>query len=406
MGAFEYSALDDNGRQKKGVLEADTPRQVRQQLRDKGWAPLKVVEVQKKEARGKKGVSFGARRGLNAAEQSLITRQLATLVKAGTPVDEALQAISRQSEKARIANMMVAVRSKIKEGHSLAVAMADFPHAFDDLYRATVSAGEQSGHLDGVLERLADYTETRHILQQKFQLALIYPVLIALVAIGVVVGLLAFVVPKIVGVFANSGQELPMLTQVLITVSDGLQALWPWLISGMVMAFFGGSYLLRQDGPKRALHLLVLRLPLLSRLTRGMNSARFARTLSILVGSGVPVLSAMKISAEVVSNLPMRKAVEDAAQRVREGASMSKSLENSGYFPPMTVHLIASGEASGNLDEMLERAASAQEREVETMLGVLMGIFEPVMILVMGAIVLLIVMAILQPIMDMNQLIK
>ncbi len=405
MAAYEYTALDSDGRQKKGVMEADTPRQVRQQLREKGWAPLKVVEIRQKEGRRKRG-SFGRRGSLTPADLALVTRQLATLVRVGTPIDEALHAVSRQSEKARVGNIVLAVRAKVKEGHPLAVAMADFPHAFDDLYRATVAAGEQSGHLDGVLERLADYTETRQALRSKLQLALIYPVLIALVAVGVVIGLLTYVVPKVVGVFANSGQELPALTRGLIAVSDTLQALWPFILAALVLGGLAASYLLKREGPRRAWHRFLLRLPLLSRLIRGMNSARFARTLSILVGSGVPVVKAMQIAAEVVSNLPMRAAVEEAAARVREGGGIARSLEASGYFPPMTVHLIASGENSGNLDEMLERAASAQEREVETMLGVMMGIFEPVMILVMGAVVLVIVLAILQPIIEMNQLVK
>jgi len=405
MSAFEYKALDGSGKQKKGVLEADTPRQIRQQLRDKGWTPLAVVEVQQREAKQRQSFSL-IKTGLSPADLSLITRQLATLVHSGTPIDEALQAVSRQSEKPRLGNMLLAVRSKVKEGHPLAAAMADFPHAFDDLYRATVDAGEQSGHLDAVLERLADYTENRHALRQKFQLALIYPVLIALVAVLVVVGLVAFVVPKVVGVFEGIGQELPLLTRGLISLSDFLQNNWMLLIGSIVVAIVVTSWLLRREGPKRQFHKLLLHLPLISRLVRGMNTARFARTFSILASSGVPVLEAMSISAEVVTNLPMRSAVDEAARRVREGTAINKALENSGYFPPMTVHLIASGEASGNLDEMLERAATTQEREVETMLAALMAIFEPVMIVVMGGIVFCIVLAILLPIIEMNQLIR
>ncbi len=405
MSAFEYKALDGSGQQHKGVLEADTPRQIRQQLRDKGWTPLAVVEVQQREAKQRKSFSL-LKTGLNPADLSLITRQLATLVHSGTPIDEALQAVSRQSEKPRLGNMLLAVRSKVKEGHPLAAAMADFPHAFDDLYRATVDAGEQSGHLDAVLERLADYTENRHALRQKFQLALIYPVLIAIVAVVVVVGLVAFVVPKVVAVFEGMGQELPLLTRGLIGLSDFLQNNWILLLSFIVIAIVVASWLLRREGPKRQFHKLLLHLPLVSRLVRGMNTARFARTFSILASSGVPVLEAMSISAEVVTNLPMRSAVDEAARRVREGTAINKALDNSGYFPPMTVHLIASGEASGNLDEMLERSASAQEREMETLLGVLMGFFEPMMILFMGGTVLVIVLAILLPIFDLNQLVK
>jgi len=405
MSAFEYKALDGSGKQKKGVLEADTPRQIRQQLRDKGWTPLAVVEVQQREAKQRQSFSL-IKTGLSPADLSLITRQLATLVHSGTPIDEALQAVSRQSEKPRLGNMLLAVRAKVKEGHPLAAAMADFPHAFDDLFRATVDAGEQSGHLDAVLERLADYTESRHALRQKFQLALIYPVLIAIVAVVVVVGLVAFVVPKVVEVFEGIGQELPLLTRGLISLSDFLQSNWILLIGSIVAAMVVVSLLLRREGPKRQFHKLLLHLPLISRLVRGMNTARFARTFSILASSGVPVLEAMSISAEVVTNLPMRSAVDEAARRVREGTAINKALDNSGYFPPMTVHLIASGEASGNLDEMLERSASAQEREMETLLGLLMGFFEPMMILFMGGTVLVIVLAILLPIFDLNQLVK
>jgi general secretion pathway protein F len=405
VSAFEYKALDAAGQQQKGVLEADTPRQVRQQLRDKGWTPLAVVEVKQRETKQSGGPKL-LHRGINPADLSLITRQFATLVRSGTPIDEALQAVSRQTEKARLSNMLMAVRSKVKEGHSLAAAMGDFPHIFGDLYRATVDAGEQSGHLDAVLERLADYTETRHALRQKFQLALIYPAIIVAVALAVVIGLVTYVVPKVVEVFEGIGQELPILTRGLIALSDFLQHNWIWLLGVIVTAIAVTSWLLRREGPKRQFHNFLLRLPLVSRLVRGMNSARFARTFSILATSGVPVLEAMRISAEVVTNLPMRTAVEEAARRVREGTAINKALDQSGYFPPMTVHLIASGEASGNLDEMLERSASAQEREMETLLGLLLGFFEPFMILFMGGTVLVIVLAILLPIFDLNQLVK
>lgn len=404
MSAFEYTALDSSGRQRKGVLEADTARQIRQQLRDKGLAPLEVVEVKQREERHKR--SFSLRRGIGPADLALITRQFATLVRAGMPVDEMLQAVSRQTEQPRVANMLLGVRAKVKEGHSLAAAMADFPHVFSELYRATVSAGEQSGHLEGVLERLADYTETRHAMQQKFQLALIYPALIALVSLAVVIGLLGYVVPKVVQVFENLGQQLPLLTRLLIALSGFIQVAWPYLLIIVIAAIAVMIYTLRHEGPRRRLHLLLLRLPLISRLIRGINAARFSRTFSILVGSGVPALQAMSISAEVVSNLPMRSAVDEAARRVREGGAIHRALDASGYFPPMTVHLIASGEASGKLDIMLERAATAQEREMETLLAMLLGIFEPFMILFMGGMVLVIVLAILLPIFDLNQLVK
>ncbi len=404
MAAFEYKALDAQGREQKGVLEADTARQVRQMLRDKGLSPLTVTEVQQKEARRSKGGGL-LKRGINPAELAMITRQLATLVRAGTPIDAALQAVSRQSDKARLANMMLAVRAKVKEGHPLAVALGDFPHVFNQLYRATVAAGEQSGHLDNVLERLADYTEARQAMKQKFQLALIYPVLIALVAVAVVVGLVGYVVPKVVGVFDNMGAALPILTQMLIAFSDFVQATGAYIVVVIFIAIIAFVFMMRREGFKRQVHKVLLKTPLVGRLVRGNNTARFARTFSILTSSGVPALDAMRISAEVVMNLPMRSAVEEAARRVREGSSINKALEASGYFPPMMIHLIASGEASGKLDEMLDRAATTQEREVETLLGVLLGVFEPAMILIMGVIVLVIVLAILLPILDMNQLV-
>jgi len=405
MGAYAYKALDSAGKQQKGVMEADTPRQIRQQLRDKGWTPLTVEEVQQREAKQAKGVSL-FQRGVSPADLALITRQFATLVRTGTPIEEALLAVSRQTEKVRLSNMLMAVRAKVKEGHPLAAAMADFPHVFNELYRATVSAGEQSGRLDAVLERLSDYTETAHALRQKFQIALIYPALILLVAVGVVTGLVVYVVPQIVGVFEGMGQDLPWLTVALIALSDFLQSSGLYLLAGIIAAAITFALMLKREGPKRAFHAILLRLPLIGKFVRGTNSARFARTFSILATSGVPVLDAMRIAGEVVTNLPMRTSVDQAAKKVREGTAIHKALDDSGYFPPMMVHLIASGEASGNLDEMLERAAATQEREVETMLGVLMGVFEPVMIVVMGAVVLVIVLAILLPIIELNQLIK
>jgi general secretion pathway protein F len=292
------------------------------------------------------------------------------------------------------------------EGHSLAAALADFPHVFDELYRATVAAGEQSGYLNVVLERLADYTETRQQLQQKMMLALIYPVLLTLVAIGVVIGLLTYVVPQVVQVFENIHQELPLLTRVLIALSDFMREFGIFVLLAVVAAVMLVRYMLRFEGPKTSLHHVLLRLPLIARFTRGLNSARFARTFSILTASGVPVLDGLRISSEVITNRPMRAAVEQAARKVREGSSLNAALDASGYFPPMTVHLIASGEASGKLEQMLERAAVSQEQELETLRAAALGLFEPLIILVMGGIVLVIVLAILLPIIELNQLVK
>ena len=405
MGAFEFTALDESGRERKGVLEADTPRQIRQQLREKGWAPLAVAEVQQQEARRQIRPSLFRRR-ISAVDLALITRQFATLIRSGLPVEEALQTLSRQTEKPRLRSLLMAVRSRVMEGHSLAAAFEDFPHIFPDLYRATVAAGEQSGYLDAVLEWLADYTETRQTLHQKTMLALIYPLMVMGVSVLVVVFLMVYVVPQIVQVFEGIGQKLPVLTRGLIATSDFVRGNGIVMLVGIAMAAAAARAALRRNGPKRQVHRLLLRLPMIGRLVRGLNTARFARTLSILTGSGVPVLEALRISATVVGNLPMRAAVEDAARRVREGTALHTALERSGYFPPMTVHLIASGEASGKLDEMLERASSSQEREMEVLITTITELFGPLLILVMGGIVLVIVLAILLPIFDLNQLVK
>lgn len=403
MGAFEYTALDTRGKEHSGVLEGDAARQIRQQLREQGLTPLSVEEVQKREDRGKR--TFFKRK-ISAGDLALITRQWATMVRSGLPIEESLRTVAQQSEKSRLKSMMMAVRSRIMEGHSLAVALGDFPHVFNELYRSTVQAGEQSGHLDVVLERLADFTESRQYLSQKMSQALIYPILLTLVAIGVVVGLLTFVVPKIVQVFENVGQELPLLTIWLIKTSAFLTNHYKLLIFLIAALVFGFFYFLRFEGFRYAFHRWLLRLPLVARMVRGANAARFARTFSIVTASGVPVLDGLRISAQVITNLPMRRAVDEAASKVREGASISKALDKSGFFPPMTVHLIASGEASGNIEEMLQRAADSQEREMESLTASLLGIFEPVLILLMGAVVLIIVLAILLPIFDMNQLVK
>lgn len=404
MGAFEFTALDAAGRDQKGVLEGDTPRQVRQQLRERGWTPLSVQEVSQRESRDA-GSRLQLRRGVSARDLALITRQLATLVRSGFPIEESLRAVSQQTEKPRLKSLLAAVRSRVVEGHSLASGLSDFPHAFPELYRTTVEAGEQSGHLDVVLERLADYTESRQELQQKLQQVMVYPVLLSIMALGITALLLTYVVPQVVQVFDNVGQELPVLTRALIAISDFMQHYGVLLLVAIVLLVTGIRYLLKQEGPRKTFHGGLLRTPFLSRMVKGLNTARFARTLSILTASGVPVLESLRIAGSVMTNVPMREAVDAAARRVREGSSISGSLEKSGYFPPMTLHLIASGETSGNLESMLERAALNQEREMHTLIASIMAAVEPLILVVMGLVVLLIVLAILVPIFNFNQLV-
>ena len=405
MGAFEYTALDASGREKKGVIEGDAPRQVRQQLRDQGWVPLDVQEVSRRQKRSRSGISW-MRRGISATDLALITRQLATLVRAALPLEECLRAVAQQTDRPRLKSMLLAVRSRVMEGHTLATSLSDFKHIFPELYRTTVEAGEQSGHLERVLERLADYTENRQQMRQKIQLAVFYPAMLTIVAILVVGGLMTYVVPQVVQVFDNIGQNLPPLTRGLIAVSDFLRDNGLLILVLLVLLGVTTSYLLRFANNRRRFHRALLSVPLLGRLERGLNTGRFARTFSILTASGVAVLEAMRISAQVMSNMPMREAVDEAAARVREGASIAGALEKSGYFPPMTVHLIASGESSGKLEEMLERAAINQEREIETLIAAVLGLFEPLLILFMGGVVLVIVLAILLPIFDLNQLVQ
>lgn len=404
MGAFEFVALDKAGKQSKGLIEGDTAKHVRQLLRERALLPVSVTEVAQKEAR--RQTTFSLRRGISPAELALVTRQLASLSQSGLPLEEALLAVSQQNDQPRTKSILLGVRSRVMEGHTLADGLGEFPQAFPELYRATVAAGEQSGHLDVVLERLADYTESRQELRQQMRNAMIYPIALVVMAIGIISFMLATVVPKIVGVFANTNAELPGLTRGLIAASDFLRNHWLLLIVGIGAAAYGAWWLLQREGPRRRYHRLLLALPLTSRLTQGINTARFTRTFSILAGSGVPVLEAMKISAEVIENLPMRKAVLEATLRVREGGSISKSLQTSKLFPPMMIHLIASGEAGGRLEEMLARSASGQEREVDGLLATLLGILQPLLIVAMGAIVLTIVLAILLPIFEINNLIQ
>ena len=413
MAAFEYVALDAKGRERKGVAEGDTARQVRQLLRDKGLMPLQIEAAvsQAKKSGGEKTASSGFlsqlfQRGISATELALITRQLATLVQAALPLEEALAAVANQSEKQRIKTMMYAVRSKVLEGHTLAAGLGEFPKVFPQLYRATVDAGEQSGHLDTVLERLADYTENQQELQGKVRQALIYPAFLTFFAVAIVIFLMTNIVPQVVSVFDDIGQELPGLTKTLITISDFFVDWGMALFAAIVGLIIGFKYLMTKPAWQRRWHLFLFKLPVISKLVRGLNAALFTRTFSILSGSGVTVLESMKISAQVVANLPMRDAILEATDRVREGSGIKNALETSGLFPPMTLQLIASGENSGKLEEMLERAANQLEREQVTLIAYIVGIMEPLIILTMGVLVLLIVLGILLPIFDLNQMVK
>jgi general secretion pathway protein F len=404
VGAYEFVALDKSGKESKGLIEGDTPKHVRQMLRERDMFPVRVTEVAQREA--KRQTTFSLRRGLSPGELALITRQMASLSQSGLPLEEVLLAVSQQNDQPRTKSILLGVRSRVMEGHTLADGLGDFPQAFPELYRATVAAGEQSGHLDVVLERLADYTEARQELRQRITNAMIYPAALIVMALGIISFMLATVVPRIVSVFENTSAELPALTRGLIATSDFMRNNWFLLIIVTAAVIWGLWWLLQKEGPRRSYHRFLLRMPITGRLTRGINTARFTRTFSILAGSGVPVLEAMKISAEVIENLPMRDAVNEATLRVREGASISRSLAASKLFPPMMIHLISSGEAGGRLEEMLARSAAGQEREVDGLIAALLGILQPLLIVAMGAIVMVIVLAIQLPIFEINNLIR
>jgi general secretion pathway protein F len=403
MGAFEYTALDSAGKERKGILEGDTPRHIRQLLREQQLLPVAVAEVAQKEAKRQR--SFSLMRRVSSADLALFTRQLATLVRAGLPLEESLLAVSQQTEKPRVQSIVLGVRARVMEGHTLADGFAEFPRIFPEIYRATVAAGEQAGHLDSVLERLADYTEGRDQLRQKVLTAMLYPIVLTVLCFAIVSALLVYVVPQVVSVFEASKAKLPIMTRALIGTSDFLRAWGIYLLIGLAVAVVLFRRWLRNPAARRQFHRFQLGLPIVGKLVRGFNTARFTRTFSILSASSVPVLEALRIAGEVVTNLPMRDAVADAAARVREGAPIGRSLSISRLFPPMTIHLISSGESSGELENMLERAAVSQERELDGLLAAMVGLLGPLLIVVMGLFVMGIVFAMLLPIFELNQLI-
>jgi len=404
VGAFEYQAIDVRGRTRRGISSGDSARQVRQELREQGLYALSVTGVGESTTVSSTGRTQRAR--LKTGELAIITRQFATLLESGLTVEESLTALIQQAQGHRVKTVLSGVRSSVLEGKSLADAVAAYPRSFSEIFRATVAAGEQSGNLDTVLSRLADHVETRQSVQQSIGTALVYPVILTSLSVIIVIGLLTYVVPKVVRVFQDVGQSLPFLTRALIATSDFLLKYGLWLLAAMALTFVAGTYLLRNPELKFSLHRLWLRLPLISSLARTTNSTRMARTLAIMVGSGVPLLSAMRSCEGVMTNLVLQQDMRDAAEEVAEGVSVSRALGRSGRFPVLLVQMVASGEASGRLGAMLDKAANVMERELEGRVAVLLGLFQPAMILLMGVVVLIIVLAILLPIFDLNQLIR
>ena len=404
MAAFEYIALNNKGREEKGILQADSSRQVRQILRDKGMAPLSVTVTRELKASDNVFANF-FQPSLSVRELALITRQLATLIAAALPVEETLLAVSKQSENPKTKAMLIAVRSKVMEGFSLANSLAEYPRAFPGLYRATVAAGETAGHLDLVLNRLADFTESQQASRSKIQQAMVYPVILFVLTVSILAGLLGYVVPDIVKVFADTGQELPVLTVFIISLSEFVSSYGIFVAIGVVMVVLAAKRALTIPSLRLSYDRRILHLPLVAKISRGMNVAQFASTLSILTSSGVPLVDAMRIAGQVLTNTWLREKVAEATVKVSEGSSLNVALDQSGYFPPMMLHMIASGESSGELDNMLSRVATSMQQDVEMLLSILLSLFGPFMLLVMGGAVFTIVMAILLPIINLNQLV-
>lgn len=406
MPAFEYSALNEKGREKTGVLEGDSPRQIRQKLREKNWVPLTVELTKQKEKSISSIRIFSGGAKISAKDLSLITRQLATLIQAGLAVEEAVGAVARQTAKQKVKSMLLAIRSRVLEGHSFAIALAEYPRSFPELYRATVAAGEESGHLDKVLEQLADFTERRHETQQKVQQALLYPVILLIFAILIVAGMLGFIVPKLVMAFENSGGTLPLLTQWLIAASEFTKAWGVYIFILAILSVFAFRYSLKLEKNRFRFHRFVMKVPLYNKIVIGGDTSRFASTLSILASSGVPLVEALKIAAQVMANLCIKEAVRDVTTKVREGSSLNRALEPCSYFSPMMIQMIASGEASGELETMLDRVALSQERDLESLVSTIVSLFEPLILVIMGVMVLLMVLAIMLPIVSMNDLVS
>lgn len=415
MAAFSYVALDAKGKKVKGVLEGDSERHIRTQLRSRQLKPLEVKTTRQRAAnkddskpgspKGTGGfLGFGAPR-LNYREVSLVTRQLASLIQSGLPLDEVLQATAKQSRKPAAKSIILQVRSRVLEGLSLAQSMAEFPKVFDNLYRAMIKAGESSGYLGPVLEQLADYTERSQETKQKLKSAMVYPIVMLVVSISVVVLLMVKVVPKLVGLFERSKQELPGVTEFLIGVSDFMVNKGLYLFLGVAMLIILVQWALRQNKYKKKWHAFQLRMPLMGGFVLQAESARYASTLGLLVNSGVPLLDSLRIAAQVLTNLRLQNASAEVAVSVQEGMSFNRALAQVDVFPPLMVQMVASGEANGKLADQLLHVARNQERELEFSVNTLMSLMEPFMILFMGGMVTFIVMAILLPIFQMNQMV-
>lgn len=405
MPAFRFEAIDQKGKSQTGVLDADSARAARTQLRGQGLTPL-VVEAAGSRTRGERKQRLSLGKKLSQREQAILTRQLASLLIAGLPLGETLSVLTEQSERDYIRELMASIRAEVLGGHSFASALAQHPRDFPEIYRALVTAGEHTGRLGLVLSRLADYIEQSNALKQKIILAFTYPGIVTLIAFGIVTFLLSYVVPQVVNVFASTKQSLPFLTVAMMALSGFVRAYWWAMLIGVILVVWFVRQLLARAGPRMAFDRWILTAPLLGKLVRGYNTVRFASTLAILTAAGVPILRALQAAGETLSNRAMSANVDDAIIRVREGTSLSRALGNTKTFPPVLVHLIRSGEATGDVTTMLDRASEGESRELERRTMFLTSLLEPLLILAMGGIVLVIVLAVMLPIIELNNLVQ
>lgn len=406
MPAFRYEAADDNGSVRKGVVNADSARAARADLRAQGLTPISVDAIAAGvDASGAaQPAALGQR--LSKVELALFTRQLASLLEAGLPLEQAFTALLEQAERTYVRDLVASIRSEVMGGSSFSAALSRHPRDFEDIYRALVASGEQIGQLSRVLARLADYIERRNALAQKVKLAFLYPGIVTVVAFAIVIFLLTYVVPQIVSVFANTKQKLPTLTVIMLAISDFVRGYGIYVAMLLAGAFMMWRRALRNPALRHRWHTWLLTAPIYGKFERSMNTARFASTLAITTGSGVPILRALETSRDTLSNVAMKELVEQAAAGVREGASLARSLSVQKHFPPMLIHMIRAGEVTGELPQMLERAANAQQQDLERRTLTIAGLLEPVLILGMGVVVLLIVLAVLMPIIEINQLVR
>ena len=406
MPAFRYEAVDDAGATRKGVVNADSPRSARADLRLQGLTPLNVEAITAQLDASGVAKSRGIGEKLSQVELALFTRQLASLLEAGLPLEQAFTALLEQAERPYVRDLIASIRAEVIGGASFSDALSRYPRDFAEIFRALVASGEQIGHLARVLSRLADYIERRNALVQKVRLAFLYPAIVTVLAFAIVIFLLTYVVPQIVSVFANTKQKLPLLTVMMLGVSNFVRGYGIYVAVAIIGAFFMWRRALQNPDLKRRWHTWLLTAPIYGKFERSLNTARFASTLAITTGSGVPILHALDTSRDTLSNVAMKELVEQASASVREGVGLARALSAQKHFPPMLIHMIRAGEITGELPAMLDRAALSQQADVERRTLTIAGLLEPLLIVAMGIVVLLIVLAVLMPIIEINQLVR